>query len=194
MPRSSYESEDMLIELLLVAVVLMTLFLSRQFRVWFLGIGRAEKQVGLAIILLSLVFQFWDVSRISFPLVRWGMYSEKYTPDEMQWGKLKARLQDGSFVDVNPTTQFPSLNRNFAERFQAIVAASQKGQLTELGERVYFDLLTAVGEQYNRNHSDNPAIELSAMLERISIVDGHCQVQLECVSTVSLGAKGERRP
>ncbi len=179
----------MILELLILALVLATLYFHPGFRDWVNGIDRTDKRIGTTIILLILVFHFVDFSRHTYPFVRWSMYSEVFEPEEMRWGHLQATLVDGTQVSINPTLQFPSLNRNIAGRLEGIVNAARKDQLSENGKQVYADLLHAIGEQYNRLNPENPAVKLTAGLNSYAIENHEVNITLEPVSTISIGGQ-----
>ncbi len=181
-------------EFLLLLVVLTPLISSRCFRNWLDRLTRTEKQMGTIILLLMITFQFIDLSRNTFPFVRWSMYTEVFEPAEMSWGKVSATLRDGSTTEVNPTQLFPSINRCFAERFQNIVTAARQDKLTELGEQTYQRLLTAIGEQYNRKHPENPAVSLKVGLDSVSYADHKTISNIEWITTFDLATTPNHQP
>jgi hypothetical protein len=125
---------------------------------------RSYRVVTLAVLAVFLAGHLADLN--TFPLVQWGMYSKVHDGDNPSYQEYIATFASGVQREFRPAALFPGLrNAHIMRNLKLHVKTLQREKDPELRARrrgVYHATLAALVRIHNRQHPDDPIVELKA--------------------------------
>jgi hypothetical protein len=180
-----------IIEIALVVAIVVVVVRQRDSRDWLKGISPGYQRFALVVLALLMIGQIANISRSTFPFVRWSMYTEPYDGNPIVVAKFQAVRADGSAEWINVTKQFPSLARNFDQTASTVFQLKLNGKLPSPADEILASLVRSVGKKYNDaadGSADNPIVQVRGVLQQIVVSDGRCQTKDIVVQTVDLNS------
>lgn len=140
----------------------------RPFRSAVARTGRRERVAVVAAFLLLALGQFIGGSRLTFPLVRFQMFTDATSSQTRQYHYL-GFSKTGDPMSVDPVELFPSLDRGrFEGRLQQTVEAAVKDGPGSDAATTYEGILSALIARYNMSAKD-PLVRLEVRAVDLSL-------------------------
>jgi hypothetical protein len=132
----------------------------------FLGsLPRAHRAIAIATVSLLVLGHTLGLHRVTFPLVRWDMFTWVYEPERVVFHQMIGIRPDGTQIPLNFTHIAPSLHGTF---YWSLESWGEHAEDNERYAQIYSFILDAFGQRFNAQHPNEPIAAVATVRGTIS--------------------------
>jgi hypothetical protein len=129
------------------------------------SLPRAHTAVAVAIVALLVLGHTLGLHRVTFPFVRWDMFTWVYEPERVVFHQMIGIRPDGTQIPLNFAHIAPSLHGTF---YWSLESWGEHAEDNERYAQIYSFILDAFGQRFNAQHPNAPIAAVATVRGTIS--------------------------